>query len=488
MSFTPDERRAFCRHDSVRSRLREFFGQKGHGAPPAVYFAIGTENGSRHREARPFEELPSWIDRGAELNRSLWDRKSLICHLDIEYVNFDDAAYPFRNPERIFALQEPVIAAADECLKSFGIHPLKLVTGRGFHLVWRISQDSKAFEQLAGIGHVAASLRHLYATEHAPTGEYVTPELGAAFAGLGCVMEFVAQQVKSQAARHCEVRVALGAIEPDGGPHGREMISVDITEYADPLSSRVVRVPFSVYLKPAQQRMAIGDEVLKHLPPIVVIPLAHLSVKEALHVRSNLADAACLAETASVEIPDASRAMKRLVSAYQQSPLAQFHIQFYSQEHDAPALWPETYDRTPLDALPPCARGILEAPNDHLLRPSCVQRVVHVMLALGWHPRHIAGLIRSKYEHNHNWGDQWRGYDPGTRADFYARVFTGLFVTGVDDLVDFNCQSAREEGTCFTTQCDDNLQRFRESLIERRTHERLACRPFNRLFLPAEHL
>jgi hypothetical protein len=117
-----------------------------------------------------------------------------------------------------------------------------------------------------------------------------------------------------------------------------------------------------------------------------------------------------------------------------------------------------------------------------------VQRVVRVMLALGWHPRHIAGLIRSKYERNHGWGDQWHGYDPGTRADFYARVFAGQFVTGVDDLVDFNCQSAREEGTCFVSPCDDNLQHYRESLIERRTHERLACRPFNRLFLPAEHL
>ena len=36
------------------------------------------------------------------------------------------------------------------------------------------------------------------------------------------------------------------------------MIAVDITEYADPLCSRVMRVPFSVYLKPWQQRAELA--------------------------------------------------------------------------------------------------------------------------------------------------------------------------------------------------------------------------------------
>jgi hypothetical protein len=257
---------------------------------------------------------------------------------------------------------------------------------------------------------------------------------------------------------------------------------VDVTEYADPLCARVMRAPFSVYLKPAQQHLSA------ELPPIVVIPSAGLTLHEALRVRSDPEAAARLARTASVEIPDASRAMRRLLHAYEKSRLARFHADFYAQEHDALALWPETYDRVPLDALPPCARLILQHPNDLLLRPGCVQRVVRVMLALGWHPRHIAGLIRSRYERDFGWGAEWRGFDPGTRADFYARVFTGLLVAGVDDLVDFNCQSAREEGICFVERCDENLQRFRTSLLDRRTHERLARRPLNRLFLPAEHL
>lgn len=85
-------------------------------------------------------------------------------------------------------------------------------------------------------------------------------------------------------------------------------------------------------------------------------------------------------------------------------------------------------------------------------------------------------------------GGLWAGYDPATRADFYTRVFAGLFFTGLDDLVDFNCQSAKEEKLCFAADCPFNLEDYKKSVLNRRKHERLACRPFNRLFLPEEHL
>ena len=55
--------------------------------------------------------------------------------------------------------------------------------------------------------------------------------------------------------------------------HAREMISIDISEYGDPLYSRAVRVPFSVYLKPWQQAWAFDVDVLANLQPLFVIPL-----------------------------------------------------------------------------------------------------------------------------------------------------------------------------------------------------------------------
>jgi len=43
-----------------------------------------------------------------EVARSLWDPRSLLVDLDIEYVNFDFPAEPYLHPDRAFALQENV--------------------------------------------------------------------------------------------------------------------------------------------------------------------------------------------------------------------------------------------------------------------------------------------------------------------------------------------------------------------------------------------
>jgi hypothetical protein len=88
-------------------------------------------------------------------------------------------------------------------------------------------------------------------------------------------------------------------------------------------------------------------------------------------------------------------------------------------------MWHGGYDRTPLDDLPEGARLALKHPNDLLLRPSGMRMVVDALLQRGWHPRHIAGLIRSKFERDHGWGTQWDEYSPALRADFYARIFAG---------------------------------------------------------------
>jgi hypothetical protein len=88
-------------------------------------------------------------------------------------------------------------------------------------------------------------------------------------------------------------------------------------------------------------------------------------------------------------------------------------------------------------------------------------------MALGWHPRHIAGLIRSKYERDYGWLAEWLIYDAATRADFYTRLFAGLIEVGRDELVDFNCLSTKEKGWCFTPVAWCDLERFRKALLQR---------------------
>jgi hypothetical protein len=95
-----------------------------------------------------------------------------------------------------------------------------------------------------------------------------------------------------------------------------------------------------------------------------VIPLDRIDVDEGIKIRSNAKEVARLAATCSAKIPDASKSMNLLAKAYLRSPLARFHNWFYAEEHDADALWPETYDLTPMDVLPPNVCYILKHPND----------------------------------------------------------------------------------------------------------------------------
>jgi hypothetical protein len=109
---------------------------------------------------------------------------------------------------------------------------------------------------------------------------------------------------------------------------------------------------------------------------------------------------------------------------------------------------------------------MLQYPNDHLLKPAGIQQVVRALMLRGWHPRHIAGLIRSKYERNYGWGKEWFLYDAATRADFYTRIFTGAMTLGYDNLNDFNCESVRARQFCFYAGSNCDLQELKQALSE----------------------
>jgi hypothetical protein len=131
---------------------------------------------------------------------------------------------------------------------------------------------------------------------------------------------------------------------------------------------------------------------------------------------------------------------------------------------------------------------VLTHPNDALLKPVGIRHVVRELMALGWHPRHIAGLIRSKYERDYGWGDSFYHYDAAARADFYTRLFAGLIAAGLDNLSDFRDEDLNVWCNGRADGQEESLDRFRESLIQRRRHERLAGWPVHGLFLPDKHL
>jgi hypothetical protein len=477
--------RSFYTNPHVRDRIAEYLGAEKGSTASCIYLAQPDRGWPKLESVHHPEEMERLLADELDLSRSLWDSKSLIAHLDVEYVNFDIPHEPYLNPERTFRIQEPVHQAIEQVLAEYGIDRLHLMTGRGHHYVWRIPFDSKPFMELLQLGRCTGSLFARYSAVKLPMSDYVPIEVALAFAGLGLVMEHLANRIRSNAAPSTEVPIHLAAVTTPPGERGREMVAIDLSEYGDPLHLRAVRCPFTIYTKHLTQTTDEPTLAEKMLLTVVVPDTA--SHDQMIDATQNMETATRLAQETSAIIPTVTTGMKNLIEDYLKSDLRIFHDRFYDRPHDPPEQWESTYDTLPLHLLPPCMEEVLSLPNDRLTQPAVIESIVRGLLALGWHPRHIAGLIRSKFERHYDWGDRWQIHDAATQADFYTRIFSGSFSCGLDDLIDFTCLASQEKGLCLHPQKDCALESLKTSLLERRRHNRLAALPFNELFSPHEH-
>ena len=430
--------REVCRDPVVRQRIVEYLG--GRRLRDATCLFLGRMDAQNlwlfEREAP--DTLDHMLDEGCEIARSLEDRVSMLVHLDIEYVNFDDPAAAFVDAPRVFRMQQPLVEAIEARLLSFGIRYLHLVTGQGHHFVWRVARESAVARAIAGLGICT------------PTDLAATPQ-EPLFSHLALVMEHFGHLVKRDAAPLCEVPVEITAQHVGPGASGmREMLSIDLSEYGDPLHSRMIRIPYTVYRKPWLSGLIGGMGIEGRVSKFVTLPLHEMDLIDLIEIRHQPDAIRALARRAGTGIPLQEAGMGRLLDDYLRSPLCAFHREFYAIPQDHPAQWAASYHQFPVHSLPPCAAHVLEEPNDWLLKPSGIQLVTRCLLAIGWHPRHIAGLVRSKFANPaYQWGDRWRFYDPALRAEFYVRLFSGEIATGLDGGVDFNCVSQQEKQFCW---------------------------------------
>ncbi|MCB1034806.1 MAG: hypothetical protein KDD47_13325, partial [Acidobacteria bacterium] len=308
----------------IRRRLLEFLGGTKLGDVSALYLQSGVEGTEGGLKVAPARRLREFLNSGGEIQRSLWDRRSLVVDLDIEHINFDVPAEALQAPRRTWMLLEPVLEVARRLFSDHGIPFLELVSGRGPHFLFLVSRDSSAFRQLAALGQVSPGLAERSSRPQPPENRPVEAELTAAFAGLGKLMEFVAQVIKVDASPRSSLPLEVTEVLAGPGLQGREIVSIDISEYGDPLATRAVRAPFSPYLKPYLAPGRYGEAVLASLPDLHVIPRHDLGTEEAIEVMRSPELTARLARRASAVIPDASEGVGSLISAYLASDLAAF--------------------------------------------------------------------------------------------------------------------------------------------------------------------
>jgi hypothetical protein len=434
---------------AVRDRIVDFLGGRDLASATCAHLASCDSENPARLERWPVVELDRLLRGGGAIARSLYDSHSILVHLDIEYVNHDSPAEAFTNPWKAFRAQEPVVAKIEELLSGWGIRPLHLLTGQGHHFVWRFPRGSELERRLA----------NLFPSAYKDGSEQV-------FANLALLMDYFAFRIKAESQSESALPVEITAIQVMPGALGqRELISIDISEYGDPLASRTIRIPFTRYLKPwstgIARRLGLEDQI----GPCICIPLHEIDVMQALKFRQDLRDVVDLAKRCCTLIPDEGEGTTRLLEDYLSSPARAFHQRFYETEPDSPELWPMTYARTPLHDLPGCVRQILQYPNDLLLKPAGMRLATRCLLGKGWHPRHIAGLFRSKFEDpSYGWMGCWDGYSPAFRADFYVRLFSGQIAVGLDQLGDFHCDGLRAQGFCWKGEPPCDLAPYRAAL------------------------
>jgi len=455
---------------SVRKRIAEYCG--GHWEKPSSFSAqylVGY--GVSLLESRNIEfmsapkEYFDWIlKKGLDIYRSVWDIDSTLAVLDVEYFNLDFPGEIYKNPEETFGLIEKAYQKILDVFKRFGIIPLTIMTGQGYHFAFKVSRHSSADKGLEKIGSVPDSLKRKYRTVKGRRKRAVSIRHGKAFEGMGKILEFIVHTVMKELAAEnfpipCVITdVAVGS----SSRKRREALSFDLSMYGDPIYMRDIRCPFSTHQKHKLQSYKVGIELSRKIPPRLAIPRNTITLRKALEIRKSNEKTIAYAKTVSCKIPDFSKNFPRILAAYRKSPLYKIHRDFDRVEIDAENLWPKTYDALDTDTIPDCARLSILLPNDNLLKPTNLQNLTRILLFKKWHPKHIAGLAASKFARTrYNWTENWQKYDPYSRANFYVRIFSDLIKNGIDREMDLNCISTKEKGFCLKEWCGWNLSDFK---------------------------
>jgi len=459
----------YYKDKNVREHIAEYCGSSSEtpGEFTAEYMvgygeALLWEGRQEAFISAPKDGFDLLLDKGLDIFRSNWDRTSTLGVLDIEYFNLDFPGEVYLNPERTFELLEPVRFSVRRQLERFKIPYIEIMTGQGYHFSTRVKRNSEADAKLISIGKVGDSAAGKYAHPTGRRHRYVSLQHGASFDGMGRVIEYLTNCILRDARTQSTIPIVTTDVSIGAGSRGREAISIDLSMYGDPIYMRDIRCPFSTHQKHKVMRWKVGEEIANNIPVQICVPTAGLSLSELITMRRNFTKSAEWAsKCGSMKIPSADVPFLSLIEEYSSSRLMELHREFDSAEHDHWTVWHKTYDRFDLNIIPPCVSYALKKPNPNLLMPTNIQTLTRTLLFLGWSPKHIAGLIRSKFERDYGWEGGWTKYDATMRADFYVRLFFGQIGTGLDQLLDHNCVSHQQKGYCIKPWCGYSLANYK---------------------------
>lgn len=417
------------------------------------------------------------LDNALDVHRSVWDRENVLGILDVEYFSKNFQAEAYLNPERIFSLLEPVYRAITEVLEQYAISPMIITTGQGYNFDMLVTKKSTVFRDLTALGHIEATLQQDYLQPTAQSGRPVPEADARAFDTMGKLMEFLCHKTFIHLSRSSlPIPLVIGDIV--SGNERREGVSLDLSLYSHPVHTRSIRCPFSLYSKHKLKGYMPVNTAAGNLSTLICVPRrtpeAELSLADILDMRLSEKRAMRQAGRVSTSIPEQHQGFGNLIADYKSSSLYDFHREFEAVVQDDTQAWAGGYDRFDMDSIAPCIAQVFRCPNPLLLQPTNLRLIVGTFMALGWHPKHIAGIIYSKYMRDFGWEVNFRRYNANRWANVWVRIYAGMILCNIDGLLDFNCTSQQEKGEawmgmryCPAPGCGFNLAEYRAALQEK---------------------
>ena len=463
---------SYYRSGCVRGRMDDYCNFSTKKQPSCEYLVGFGETLKRIGYQRPIMVVPTdrmdeLIDVGLDLFRSVWDREGTLSILDIEYFSLDSLAPLYTDQVRYFEIMEPTFRAITDLFDEYGIPHLNNNTPSGYHFESKLPFATRAHGKLEKIGFLEETLKSQYASLPESDGKCtrrMTDAAALGYSAIGRLMEFFCHRVMLAARAHSELPITIADTAPGTTARGREGISLDITQYGDNLNMRSIRLAYSGHQKHKVYVNRVGMEVANGTPIYACVPRGKLGIEEIYDVRRSLESAREYAETVPAAIPRASRGWSRLVDDYRASPLFAFHRQFDSIRHEPRRRWDQTYLNLELKRMPACVAMPLMNANPWLLMPTNILTVCRYFFSLGWHPKHIAGLLKAYYSQGPFWSIDWQHYNVEVRANFWARVYCGMIAMGVDTLDDFDCGAQAEKEFCPKPLCGHDLAEYRAKI------------------------
>lgn len=161
--------------------------------------------------------------------------------------------------------------------------------------------------------------------------------------------------------------------------------------------------------------------------------------------------------------PQVQEGLEGWLESYQSSRLCRFHRHYYEQLPYPPADWPSTYARLPSEDFPECLKALLQGQPHWLEHWDGARLFVRGLLALGWHPRHLAGILHWRWSSR----DGLASHSRQEMADHLVRCLSALVLLGKDRLARFDCDAVRSLGACPPSPCcRTTLEQLRRGMGE----------------------